>query len=95
MARGKTPSAAKGGTSPGGGGKRAAEGVGPYEGKKRDRRGDEIQVVGFLIQEDGSTVPMEDLTPEQREAWKESCCKRLSQRLSDYFTQHPEEYARV
>ena len=79
MARGKTPSAADGGTSPGGG------------GKKRN----EITVVGFLILEDGSTVPMEDLTTEQRAAWKESCCKRLSQRLSDYFTQHPEEYARV
>ena len=51
-------------------------------------------MVGFLIQEDGCTVPMEDLTPYQGEAWKAGCCERLSQRLSDYFMQHPEEYAR-
>ena len=93
MARGNTPSAAKGGkplqsaalretaadSSPGGGAK---------------KRKNDITVVGFMILEDGRKVPMEDLTPEQREAWKRSCCERLSQRLSDYFTQHPEEYAR-
>ena len=57
-------------------------------------RKNEITVVGFMILEDGRKVPMEDLTPEQRETWKSRCCERLSQRLSDYFTQHPEEYAR-
>ena len=57
-------------------------------------RKNEITVVGFMILDDGSKVPMEDLTPEQREAWKASCCERLSQRLSDNFTNHPEEYAR-
>lgn len=62
----------------------------------RGRRGkrNEISVVGFMILEDGSTVPFEDLTEEQREAWRANCCKRLSERMSDYFTNHPEEYAR-
>ena len=58
-------------------------------------RKNEITVVGFLILEDGGTVPMEDLTPEQRETWKEACRRRLSERMSDYFTQHPEEWAKV
>lgn len=58
-------------------------------------RKNEITVVGFLIREDGSTVPMEDLTPEQREAWHARCRERLSQRMSDYYTQHPEEYKRI
>ena len=76
MARGKTPSAAKGGTSPRGGGK-------------------QITVVGFLILEDGSKVPMEDLTPELRDAWEARRCERLSQRMSDYYTRNPDEWGRI
>ncbi|MBR5094473.1 MAG: hypothetical protein IK095_05210 [Oscillospiraceae bacterium] len=59
--------------------------------KKRE----EIRVVGYLILEDGRTVPMDEITPEERERWIAACQKRLSQRMSDYYTQHPEEYARL
>ena len=58
-------------------------------------RKNNITVVGFVLMEDGSAVPVEDLTPEQRERWIEAACKRLSERMSDYFTQHPEEYAKI
>ena len=71
-----------------------AAGCGDTSPCRGGQRKDNITVVGFLILEDGRKVPMEDLTPEQREAWKARCCERLSQRLSDYFTNHPEEYAR-
>jgi hypothetical protein len=59
-------------------------------GKKRG----EITVVGYMLQPDGSAKPFDELTEAEKAAWRESCCRRLSQRLSDYFTQHPEEYAR-
>lgn len=59
--------------------------------KKRE----EIRVVGYLILEDGRTVPMDEITPEERERWLAACRARLSQRMSDYYTQHPEEYARL
>lgn len=81
----------------------------PAPTEKRDRPGgidwkevsrsmarkNEITVVGFLILEDGSKVPMEDLTPELREAWQARCRERLSQRMSDYYTTHPEEWGRI
>ena len=57
-------------------------------------RKDNLTVMGFVIMEDASTVPVEDLTPEQREAWMKASCRRLSERLSAYFSQHPEEYAK-
>lgn len=58
-------------------------------------RKNEITVVSFMILEDGSTVPFEDLTEEQKEHWREACCRRLSTRLSTYYSKHPEEYARL
>ncbi len=61
----------------------------------RNDKKNEITVVGFLIREDGSRVPMEEITPEEREAWETACCQRLSQRMSDYYTQHPEEWAKL
>lgn len=72
------------GTSPGGGSKGAS------------RRGgkNEITVVGFMLQPDGSAKPFDELTEAEKAAWRESCCRRLSERMSDYFTQHPEEYAK-
>ena len=51
--------------------------------------------VCYLLQEDGSAIPFEELTPEQREAWRERSAARLSEAMSDYYTQHPEEYARL
>lgn len=60
--------------------------------KPRQARKDDIKVVGFLLQEDGSAVPMEELTEVQRAEWLQRCSERLSKRMSEYYTQHPEEY---
>ncbi len=69
---------------------------GPH-GRRRPRndKKNEITVVGFLIRKDGSTVPMDEISPEEREEWLESCRRRLTQRMSDWFAQHPEELAKL
>ena len=58
--------------------------------KKSGRR--EITVVCFVIMPDGRTVPVEELTEEERAEWHRRQLERLSEDMSDYFTQHPEEY---
>ena len=58
-------------------------------------RKDDIKVVGYLILEDGSTVPMEEATPEQLQRFKENAARRASIMLSDYYTQHPEAYKKL
>lgn len=52
----------------------------------------EITVRCFVIMPDGRTVPVEDLTDEERAEWHRRQLRRLSEDMSDYFTQHPEEY---
>ena len=41
----------------------------------------------------GVAIPVEELTEEQHRTWQENMCRRLSETMSDYYTQHPEEYA--
>ncbi len=56
--------------------------------EKAKRR--ELSFVCYMILEDGSTVPFEDLTEEQRRRFRENAARRLSENMSDYYTQHPE-----
>lgn len=49
----------------------------------------------YVLQEDGSAVPLDSLTPEEKEQLRQNITQRLSERMSDYFTQHPEEYIRL
>ena len=51
----------------------------------------DISVVCFLLI-DGRAVPVQDLTEEQRQRWKDGACRRLSRNMSEYYSQHPEEY---
>lgn len=51
----------------------------------------ELSFVCYMILEDGSTVPFEDLTEEQRRRFRENAARRLSENMSGYYTQHPEE----
>ena len=51
----------------------------------------ELSFVCYMILEDGSTVPFEELTEEQRRRFRENAQQRLSERMSDYYTQHPQE----
>lgn len=55
----------------------------------------EITVKCYVLMPDGRTVPVEDLTEVERAAWHERQLQRLSENLSDYYTQHPENYAKV
>ena len=61
--------------------------------KKNGRR--EITVVCYVLMPDGRTVPVEDLTEEERAEWHRRQLKRLSEDLSAYYTQHPENYAKL
>ena len=65
------------------------------ERKQRKPRKDDITVVGFLILEDGNVIPWEERTPEQDRRFREKATKRLTAAMSDYYSQHPEEYARL
>lgn len=55
----------------------------------------EITVVCYVLMPDGRTVPVEDLTEEELAAWHERQLQRLSEDMSDYYTQHPENYAKL
>ena len=55
----------------------------------------ELTCVSFVIMPDGRTVPAEELTAEENAAWQRRMLQRLSENMSDYYTQHPEEYARL
>ena len=65
------------------------------ERKQRKPRKDDITFVCYLILEDGTTVPWEETTEEQRARFRENATKRLTAAMSDYYTQHPEEYAKL
>lgn len=51
-----------------------------------------IKCVGFITFKDGRTIPVEDMTPEERERVKKSMNERLSRVMSEYFTRHPDEF---
>lgn len=47
---------------------------------------------GYIELKDGRTIPIEEMTPEERERVKKSMSERLGRVLSEYFTQHPDEF---
>lgn len=49
--------------------------------------------VCYVIMPDRGPVPLENLTAEERAQWAENKRRRLSENMSAYYTQHPEEYA--
>lgn len=52
----------------------------------------ELTYVINIIMEDGSIVPFDDMTEEQHRLWEKNTCARLSENMSDYYTQHPDRY---
>lgn len=52
----------------------------------------ELTYVNYVIMEDGSIVPFDKLTEEQHRLWARNTCARLSEDMSDYYTQHPANY---
>ena len=49
----------------------------------------------LFLETEKETKKFEDCTEEEIKAFKESAAKRLSKTLSQYYTQHPEEMARI
>ena len=43
---------------------------------------------------DGRSVPVDELTQEEKEQWQRRMLERLGENMSDYYSQHPELYAR-
>lgn len=54
-----------------------------------------LTVVGFLVMSDGSTKPIEELTAEERERWDRERTERLKRVMTDYYRQHPDEFAKL
>ena len=54
-----------------------------------------LTCVSFVLMPDGRTVPVGELTEEEREQWRANMRRRLSEDMSAYYTQHPEECARL
>lgn len=50
-----------------------------------------IKCIGFITLKDGRTIPLEDMTPEERERVKKSMSERLSRVMSEHFSNHPED----
>lgn len=48
--------------------------------------------VCYVIMPDRGPVPLENLTAEERAQWAENKRRRLSENMSAYYSQHPEEY---
>ena len=57
--------------------------------------GKELTCVSYVIMPDGRTVLADELTPEEHAQWQANMLRRLSENMSDYYTQHPEQYARL
>lgn len=55
----------------------------------------ELTCVSYVIMPDGRTVPADELTEAERAQWQKNMLRRLSENMSAYFTQHPEEYAKL
>ena len=60
--------------------------------KAKQAKKEPMGFVCYLLQEDGSAAAFDELTPEQRAAWQERAAARLGETMSDYYTQHPEEF---
>ena len=52
----------------------------------------ELGYVCYVLMPDRGPVLVEELTEAEREQWHKNMQKRLSENMSAYYTQHPEEY---
>lgn len=51
--------------------------------------------VGYMHMKDGRIVPVEELTPEEKERCRNSMAERSSRVMSEYYANHPDEYAKL
>nr|DAV14536.1 MAG TPA: hypothetical protein [Caudoviricetes sp.] len=47
---------------------------------------------GFITFKDGRCIPIEEMTEDERERVSKSMNERLSRVMSEYYTNHPEEF---
>lgn len=59
------------------------------------RKGTELTVECFVEYENGDVKPLNDLTEEERKAFDDNVNRRLSRTLSQYFSLHTDEYAKL
>lgn len=58
-------------------------------------RGKEIKVVGFVPDGNGGYRSVESMSPEERKEFGQLLTQRMGAALNDYFSAHPEEYAKI
>lgn len=63
--------------------------------KKGGSKRPPLTCVSYVIMPDGRTVPVKDLTPEERAQWQENMRRRAAEAMNAYYTQHPDEFARL
>lgn len=72
----------------------SAEPTAPFRQGGHAKRKD-LTFACFVTMPDGRVRTVEDLTPEEKSEWQRRMLRRLSEDMSDYYTQHPAEYARL
>ena len=55
----------------------------------------ELTCVSYVLIPGRDPVPVDELTPEEHAQWQANMRERLSAELSAYYSQHPEEYAKL
>ncbi len=60
--------------------------------KAKQAKKEPMGFICYLLQPDGTPISFDELTEEQKASWRERAAQRLSEAMSDYYTQHPEEY---
>lgn len=57
--------------------------------------GKKLGYVCYVLMPDRGPIPVNELTDEERAQWGANMRQRLSANMSDYYTQHPDEYTRL
>lgn len=48
-----------------------------------------------VLRQDGSIVSLASMAPQEYQAFVDGCSKRLSEIMSEYYSQHPDEFSRL
>ena len=56
-------------------------------------KGKDLTCVSYVIMPDGRSVSADELTTEEAAQWQRNMSERLGEGMSDYYTQHPEEFS--
>lgn len=54
-----------------------------------------LTCAGYITLKDGRTIPVEDMTAEERERVNKSVNERLSRVMSEYYSLHPDEFEKL